>query len=102
MRNAKVLFMTEQPETRSTKADSEELEKIIERLTEKEKVLIVCTKELYDGRWDLILKDLIARLEGRPYVFKLGQRIHDDIERVQRLQAVEQQYAVKLSDYVKI
>ena len=95
--------MEKQPENNSTQpGGSDELKNILDRLTEQEKVLIVCTRELYGGRWELILKDLTARLEGRPYVLKLGQRIRDDIERVQRLQAIEQQHAIKLSDYVKV
>jgi hypothetical protein len=91
------------PENNSTQArDAEGLKEILSRLTDQEKVLIVCTQELYGGQWDLILKDLTARLEGRPYVLKLGQRIREDIDRVQKLQAIEQQYAIKLSDYVKV
>lgn len=95
--------MDTQPENDSTQArDAGDLKNILERLTDPEKVLIVCTQELYGGRWDLILKDLTARLEGRPYVLKLGQRIREDIDRVQKLQAIEQHYAIKLGDYVKV
>jgi hypothetical protein len=95
--------MDTQPENNSTQAcDGEDLKNVLGRLTDQEKVLIVCTQELYGGRWDLILQDLTARLEGRPYVLKLGQRIRDDIERVHRLQTIEQEYAIKLGDYVKV
>ncbi len=75
---------------------------IINTLTEQEKVLVVCNYELYDGRWDLITHDLLERLEGRPYIFKLGERIRDDIERVKKLRRIEDENGVKLGDFVKI
>jgi hypothetical protein len=79
-----------------------EVEKILNSLCEQEKVLVTCTYELYDGRWDLILHDLVARLEGRPYVFSLGERIRDDIERVGKLRQLEEKMKVKLGDYIRI
>ncbi|NLE29925.1 MAG: hypothetical protein GX629_09685 [Phycisphaerae bacterium] len=93
--------MEKQPENNSTQPCSDELKNILDRLTEQEKILIVCNRELYGGQWELILKDLNARIEKRPYVFKLGRRIRDDIERVRRLQAIEKTYAVKLGDYIE-
>jgi len=80
----------------------ESVKNILNTLTDQEKVLIVCTKELYDGSWDAITYDLVERLEGRPYIFKLGERIREDIERVQHLREVEDRSGIHLSDYVKI
>ena len=75
---------------------------IVNALSEQEKVLVICNYELYDGRWDLITHDLLERLEGRPYIFKLGERIRDDIERVIKLRRIEEENGIKLGDYVKI
>jgi|WetSurMetagenome_2_1015567.scaffolds.fasta_scaffold383126_2 hypothetical protein len=75
---------------------------IVNTLSEQEKVLVICNYELYDGRWDLISHDLLERLEGRPYIFKLGERIRDDIERVTKLRRIEEENGIKLGDFVKI
>ena len=65
-------------------------------------MLIVLKRELYEGRWDDMSEDLNARLEGRPYIFKLVNRISDDLERIRRLQQFEEQNGVDLSDYVEL
>jgi len=75
---------------------------ILNSLTDQEKVLIVCARELYEGSWDAITYDLMERLEGRPYIFKLGERIREDIERVKHLREVEDKTGIRLSDFVKI
>jgi len=74
----------------------------VERLTREERMLIVLKRELYDGSWDGMVADLEARLQGRPYVFKLANRIGDDLERIGRLQAFEVEEGVDLSDLVHL
>lgn len=74
----------------------------VARLTAQHRMLIVLKRELYEGRWEGMLADLQARLEGRPYVFKLAHRITDDIERIGQLQAFEQAHGVDLADYVNL
>lgn len=81
---------------------STDVTSVLNSLCEQEKVLVACTYELYDGRWDLIMHDLVARLEGRPYVFSLGERIREDIERVSKLKRLEERLGVKLGDYIRI
>jgi len=71
-----------------------------DRLTREERMLVVLKRELYEGRWDDMVADLQARLEGRPYVFKLANRISDDLARIDRLRAFEETHGVDLSDYV--
>ena len=65
-------------------------------------MLVVLRHELYEGSWDEMDKDLRARLEGRPYIFKLANRIADDLERIQRLREFEQSHDIDLTDYVDI
>lgn len=82
-------------------ADNElEIRQFVEHLTRPERILIVLKRELYEGNWDHMVADLKARLEGRPYVFKLVHRIQDDLERIAWLQAFEAQHGVDLSQYV--
>ncbi len=81
---------------------SQKIQAILDKLTEQDKVLIICAYQLYEGNWDALLNDLLARLEGRPYVLKLGERIKEDIERVHKLVEIERKHKIKLGDYVKI
>jgi hypothetical protein len=78
----------------------EEVRRYIERLTSEERMLVVLKRELYEGSWDEMVADLQARLEGRPYIFRLAHRIADDLERIARLREFEKQAGVDLSDYV--
>ncbi len=72
----------------------------VSRLTGEELMLITLKKELYEGCWDTMLADLKNRLEGRPYIFKLANRITDDIKRIEKLRFFEQEQKVDLADFV--
>jgi hypothetical protein len=76
--------------------------RFVERLTREERMLVVLKRELYEGSWDGMVADLQARLEGRPYVFKLANRIGDDLERIGRLRAFEDDHDVDLGDFVQL
>jgi hypothetical protein len=71
-------------------------------MTTEERLLVVLKKELYAGSWDEILADLQARLNNKPYIFKLANRITDDIDRIKRLEKFEQSNNVDLSDYIEL
>ena len=47
-----------------------------------EEDLIILRDELYDGSWELFMQDLRNRLEKRPAVYKITERIKEDIERI--------------------
>ena len=81
--------------------DKAAVEVYIGQLQEEERMLIVLQKELYESSWHAMLVDLRNRLEGRPYIFKLANRIRDDIFRIEKLQAFEKENNIKLSDYIK-
>ena len=80
---------------------SSDLSTFIDNLTEQERMLVVLKRELYEGRWDAMLSDLKNRLDGRPYVFKLVNRIREDIERIARLREFESRCDIDLADYVR-
>ena len=76
--------------------------RFLRRLSKEDTMLVVLKRELYEGSWDDMTADLKARLEGRPYIFKLVNRIGEDLERIARLRAFEEEHSVDLSDYVKL
>ncbi len=44
----------------------------LDALSPDERMLLTLRDELYEGRWDLLVADLKARLDGRPHVFEIG------------------------------
>lgn len=64
-------------------------------------MLVVLQSQLYQGSWQGMLNDLRNRLDGKPYIFKLANRIREDIERIEKLLEFEKKNNVKLSDFVK-
>ncbi len=72
----------------------------VERMTQEEKMLVTLRDELYDGQWDEMETDLEERLAGRPYVFKLTSRIEDDLARIRRMKAVEDENGVNLKEHI--
>lgn len=79
-----------------------EVEVFVRSLDEPQRMLILLKSQLYGGRWEPMLEDLQNRLEGKPYIFKLANRIKDDVERIGRLMQFEKEHHVDLSDYVKL
>lgn len=82
--------------------ERDNIQRFVEGLSSEERMLVVLKRELYDGSWDEMVADLKARLEGRPYIFKLAHRIADDLDRITRLQKFEQDHRVDLSLYVQL
>lgn len=85
----------------SAPTDKQQIRQFVEQLSSEHRMLVVLKRELYEGSWAEMIADLRARLEGRPYIFKLAHRIVDDLERIEQLQRFEQQFQVDLSKYVK-
>ena len=63
-------------------------------------MLVVLQRELYDGSWSAVLRDLENRLEGKPYIFKLANRIHQDVERIEKLKEFEEKHNILLSELI--
>ena len=79
----------------------ETVEVFVSQLADEERMLVLLQKELYDGSWRAMLEDLNNRLDGKPYIFKLANRIRDDIERIHKLRAFEEENDVRLADFVE-
>ena len=90
-----------EPEPQNKVASDETVHRFVEQLSSEEKMLIILKVELYEGNWASMLEDLRNRLAGRPHIFKLADRITEDIDRIEKLESFEQSQQVDLSDYVK-
>lgn len=71
-------------------------------LTPEHRMLVILKSQLYGGHWEPMLDDLKNRLAGKPYIFKLVNRINDDIERIEAMQQFEEEHQIDLSDFVKL
>ncbi len=76
-------------------------EKFVAQLAGDERMLVSLRDELYDGSWEQMLKDLKDRLEGKPYIFKLVNRISADIQRIEKLRDYEKKHKINLADYMR-
>jgi hypothetical protein len=79
----------------------EPLRRFIDRMSVEQRLLLVLKRELYDGDWAPMVMDLTHRLEGRPYVLRLANRVSDDLQRIEQMRQMEAHYEVDLSAYVE-
>jgi hypothetical protein len=70
-------------------------------------MLLTLRDELYEGRWDLFVSDLNARLAGEPYVFEIGsasdrlkETITSHLRLIEGLRAIEDELGIDLSKQV--
>ena len=71
-------------------------------LSNEHRMLVVLKKDLYGGAWEPMLDDLQNRLAGKPYIFKLVNRIKDDVDRIEEMRRFEAENNVDLGDYVEL
>ena len=76
-------------------------EDYVRSLTREEAQLLALRTYLYEGSWDDMVADLVARREGRPYVFKLQTRIEEDLHRIENLRRYEEENQVDLRRYAR-
>ena len=74
----------------------------VDKLTDEYRMLVVLKAQLYGGSWEPMLDDLRNRLAGKPYIFKLANRIQDDIERIEEMLEFETEHNIDLADYVDL
>ena len=73
----------------------------VNSLSDECRMLVVLKSQLYGGRWEPMLDDLRNRLKGKPYIFKLANRIQDDIERIEQMAEFEAENDIDLADFVE-
>jgi len=78
------------------------VESFVKSLDNEHNMLVVLKAQLYGGSWGAMLDDLENRLTGKPYIFKLANRIKDDVERINEMRAFEAEHGVDLADYVEL
>jgi len=83
-------------------AVSKAVSDFVDGLSDEHRMLVVLKAQLYDGTWEPMLDDLQNRLAGKPYIFKLANRIQDDIRRIEEMQEFEAEHNIDLADYVKM
>ena len=97
--------MTEQvgnTDKSSETAVSKIVSDFVNGLSDEHRMLVVLKAQLYDDTWEPMLDDLRNRLSGKPYIFKLANRIQDDIGRIEEMQEFESEHDINLADYIKV
>jgi len=96
----------DQPGKKRSKRRGKTVDRAVSRyiagLSDEHRLLIVLKKELYEGSWEPMLDDLRNRLAGKPYIFKLVNRIKDDIERIEEMRKFEADYDIDLAELVEL
>jgi len=81
-------------------ATDKEHAEFVRSLAPEERLLLYLRDELYGGKWENLKRDLQDRLEQKPYVFKLSDRIEKDLARIEKLEAYEKRHGINLADYM--
>lgn len=96
----------DKPNKKSVKSKDAALNKAgseyVAALSDEHRMLVVLKAQLYGGTWEPMLDDLRNRLSGKPYIFKLVNRIKNDIERIEEMEKFEAENDVDLADYVDL
>ncbi len=81
---------------------SKEVSDFVAGFSDEHRMLVVLKAQLYGGTWEPMLDDLQNRLAGKPYIFKLANRIKDDIERIEQMRDFEQEHNIDLTEHVEL
>jgi hypothetical protein len=87
---------------KAARAPHGSLAEYVAGLSAEHKMLVALKAHLYSGSWEPMLDDLRNRLAGQPYIFKLVNRIQDDIERIEEMKRIEAEYGIDLADHVEL
>lgn len=94
--------MVQENDNQQPLTDDTDIQLFVKSLDEPHRMLVILKRQLYGGQWMPMLEDLQNRLEGKPYIFKLANRIKDDVERIDRMQAFEKEHQIDLADYITL
>ena len=93
---------TKNSEKGSEAAVSKVVSDFVNGLSEEHRMLVVLKSQLYGRTWEPMLDDLRNRLKGKPYIFKLANRIQDDIDRIEQMAEFEAEHNIDLADYIDL
>ena len=91
----------DEPSEKSNKV-GKVVDEYVAGLSDEHRMLVVLKAQLYGGAWEPMLDDLQNRLDGKPYIFKLVNRINEDIARINQMRDFEKKHNVDLADYVEL
>jgi len=94
--------MNEKGDKEGETAVSQPVRDYVARLSNEHKMLVILKTQLYGGSWEPMLDDLKNRLVGKPYIFKLVNRIKEDIQRIEDMRKFEDEHQVDMADYVEM
>jgi hypothetical protein len=96
----------DEPSENSNKGVGTNISKVVSDfiagLSDEHRMLVILKAQLYGGTWEPMLDDLQNRLDGKPYIFKLANRIKDDIERIEQMRNFERKHNLDLTEYVEL
>lgn len=76
---------------------SKTIQKTAMPLTEDQRLMVIIRDELYDGSWQEMEKDLRDRLNGRPVIEKLVNKIERDLAYIEELRSIEKEDGINLT-----
>jgi hypothetical protein len=90
------------PKSQRNGSDTQAVTAYVSALSNEYKMLIALKAQLYGGNWKPMLDDLSNRLDGKPYIFKLVNRINEDVGRITEMKAFEDENGVDLAKCVDL
>ena len=94
--------MPENSKKNGDSPDSQIVTDFVNKLSDEHRMLIVLKAQLYGGSFEPMLNDLKNRLDGKPYIFKLANRINEDIDRINALDEFEKANNIDLAKYTEM
>ncbi len=96
---------SERPSSKRLTPEEEALEErahleFARQLSPEEKQLVILRDELYEGSWQDMRSDLVDRRDGKPFIYKLVNRIDEDLERIDRLVTYEDTHDINLGEFI--
>lgn len=70
------------------------------KATDADRMLLDVLEILYVGRWEDLLEDLQAASQGKPHVFKIADRVQEDLARARKMWELETKYGVRLRSLI--
>lgn len=70
---------------------------LTKKLTDEHRLMVIIRNELYEGSWEEMEKDLRDRLNGRPVIEKLVEKIKRDLAYIEDLRLMGKEAGINLT-----